>query len=127
MAILDEFVIPYIDDDIDEFTEFIPCLQLADCIEFDAVLIWKGGLMRYEYILLTIDKTGTLISKKTIAGLRSDNVTILQSVATIDEDWLIHIMVGEQLINKITYDPERSQAMTMEILANGDIIFSLQD
>jgi len=113
-------------EEIDEFTEFVPILKVAETEEFHAVLYWKGGLMRYEYILVTMDKLGNLISRKPVASTISDGVTVKKSVAKIDEDLIIHIMAGENLANG-KYDPANSQAFNMEVIHTGDIIFSLGD
>lgn len=113
-------------EEFDEFTEFVPILKIAETEEFHAMIYWKGGLMKYEYILVTIDKLGNLISRKPVASTISDGVTVKKSVARIDEDLIIHIMAGENLADG-KYDPSNSQAFNMEIMHTGDIIFSLGD
>ncbi len=113
-------------EDFDEFTEFVPILRIRDAEEFYALVYWKGGLMKYEYILITLDKLGNFITRKPIASTISDGNTVKKSVSKIDEDMIIHIMAGENEVNG-KYDPARSQAFNMEILHSGDIIFSLGD
>ena len=81
----------------------------------------------YDYILASYDKNGVLINRKVIAGLRSDGQSVKRSVATIDEDWIINIIVGEQDQQEELYDPLKSQPMAMELMGTGEIIFSLQD
>jgi len=116
-----------VEEDEDEMTEYIACNKIPDTEEFHAVVYWKAKLLEYDFILATYNKNGVLINKKVIAGLRSDGQKVLRSVATIDEDWIIHIVVGEKDENVKLYDPALSQSMHMELLANGDIIFSLQN
>lgn len=111
-------------EEFDEFTEFVPILQIKEAEDFHALIYWKGGLMKYEYFLITLDKLGNLITRKSISNTISDGVTVKKSVATIDEDMIIHIIAGENLANE-RYDPSRSQAFNMEILHTGDVIFSL--
>jgi len=111
----------------EEFTEYIPCNIVPDTKEFHGVVYWKGTLLEYDYILATYNKNGVLINRKVIAGLRSDGQTVRRSIATIDEDWIINIIVGEQNQKEELYDPLKSQPMTMELMGNGEIIFSLQD
>lgn len=113
-------------EEFDEFTEFVPILRLPSTDEFHAVIYWKGGLMRYEYILVTLGKQGNLISRKPVSSTISDGITVKKSVATIDQDLIIHIMAGENLANE-RYNPANSQAFNMEIIHTGDIIFSLGD
>lgn len=114
----------------DEMTEFIPCLQLNTQAEFFAIVFWKGALLKYEYILCTISKRGELINKRVIAGTRVIQDNIIQSVATVDEDFVIHVMVGASDANdasEASYEPENSKSMTLEILSSGEIIFSLNE
>lgn len=124
--VIEQFIVPWENSEIDEFTEFVPVLKLKGPEEFHALVYWKGGLMQYEYILVTLDKSGELIARRPIASTLSDGKTVKKSVAQIDEDLIIHIMAGANLANE-EYDPNNSQAFNMEILFTGDIIFSLGD
>lgn len=124
-AVIEQYIVEWEGSEaFDEFTEFVPILRIRDAEEFHAFLYWKGGLMKYEYILVTLNKNGEFITRKPIASTLSDGNTIKKSVAKIDEDMIIHIMAGENEANG-KYDPTRSQAFNMEILYSGDIIFSL--
>ena len=126
-VIIEEFLVKWEgSEEFDEFTEFVPILQIQGLEEFHGLIYWKGGLMRYEYILVTLDKLGNLISRKPVASTLSDGQTVKKSVAKIDEDLIIHIMAGENQANG-KYDPSNSQAFNMEVLHTGDIIFSLGD
>lgn len=126
-AVIEAFIVKWEgQEEFDEFTEFVPVLRLPSTDEFHAVIYWKGGLMRYEYILVTLDTKGNLITRRPVSSTLSDGVTVKKSVATIDEDLIIHIMAGENLANG-RYNPENSQAFNMEIMHTGDIIFSLGD
>jgi len=126
-SIVEKYIVDWEkEEEFDEFTEFVPILKIKETEEFHAIIYWKGGLMRYEYILITLDKLGNLISRKPIASTISDGVTVKKSVSRIDEDLIIHIMAGENLADG-KYDPSNSQAFNMEIMHTGDIIFSLGD
>jgi len=126
-AIIEQYIVTWEGgEEFDEYTEFVPILRIRDAEEFYALIYWKGGLMKYEYILVTLDKDGNFITRKPIASTLSDGKTVKKSVAKIDEDMIIHIMAGENEVNG-KYDPSRSQAFNMEILFSGDVIFSLGD
>jgi len=114
-------------EDDEEMTEYIACNQIPDTEKFHAVVYWRAKLLEYDYILATYDKNGVLINKKVIAGVRSDGKVVKRSIATIDEDWIIHVVAGEKDEKDDLYDPALSQSMTLELMANGDIIFGLQD
>jgi len=125
--LIEHFIIPWeVGQMIDEYTEFVPCFQLPDSSEdYIAMVYWKGGLLKYEYLLVTIDKkTGKLITRRSIAGTIAEGDKIKKSVAMIDEDLIIHIMAGAGEAEQ-DYNPENSQAFSMEIMSTGDVIFSL--
>lgn len=127
--LIEQYIIKWeVGQPIDEYTEFVPCFQLPDRSEdYTAFVYWKGGLLKYEYLLVTLDKKNErLITRKSIAGTIADDGKIKKSVAMIDEDLIIHIMAGESMEEE-EYNPENSQAFTMEIMSTGDVIFSLGD
>lgn len=123
-ALLEEFFSVW--DNIDEFTEFVPCFQL-NIPEYHGLVYWKGSLLMYEYILLILSKDGTLISKKVIAGTISNGQTIKKSVATIDEQFGIYTMVGEQDVSDRNYNPAHSSAFKFEIEVDGTISSSQEE
>lgn len=114
-------------DESDELTEYVPCCRIPDTGDIHAVVYWRGRLLEYDYVLHTYNKNGVPVAVKIIAGIRSDGANVKRSVAIIDEDWIIHIVAGEQVHSEPIYNPLKSQAMSMELLASGEIIFSLQD
>jgi len=127
-AIIEAFIIPWEEGkEIDEYTEFVPCFQLPEDGDYHGIVYWKGGLLKYEYILITIDKhTKNLVSRKSIAGTIAEGGVVKKSVAQIDEDSIIHIMAGVSPDGE-SYDPNNSQAFNMEILSSGEVIFTLGD
>ena len=125
--IIHEFISKYDNSEIDEFTEYIPCFQIPGTGNFTGIVYWKAQLLNYEYHLVTFDERGNFITGKVIAGIISNGNTLIKSVATIDEDWIIHIVTGEDDARNPNYNPDTSRAFTMELLSTGDIIFSLID
>ena len=111
----------------DEYTEYIPCCKVPNTDKMHAIVYWKGGLLSYEFVLATFDKNGVLIDRKIIAGTKSDGKSIIRSVATIDENWIITVVVGQQDESQQFYDPSGSKNMTLELMASGEIIFSLDN
>ena len=83
--------------------------------------------MNYEYNLITFDNRCNFISGKVIAGTVSNGRTVQKSVATIDPDWMIFIVAGETGPEDNRYEAGTSRAFNMELQANGEIIFSLDD
>lgn len=110
----------------DEYSEVIPCVQLPEGDDFIPLVYWKADLYSREYILVTLQKRDlTLISRKVIAGMKSDGKTVIQSVANIEEGHIINIMVGA--LSDTEYDPMSSNALTMEILPGGNIYSQKED
>lgn len=107
-------------DQFDEFTELVPCFSLKTHRDYFAIVYWKGSLMTYEYILLTLDMEGNSISKRVIAGTISNGQTVKKSVATIDEDLCVYSVVGEASASE-NYNPTNSKGFKFEILPDGTI------
>lgn len=108
----------------DEYVEFVPCFKIDDREHFYAIVYWKGGLLSYEYILVTFDKKGQFIQRKPIASTHAEGPIVKKSVAQIGEDLIITIMAGESITEQ-DYDPASSQAFAMEVMPTGEIEFML--
>ncbi len=121
---ISEFIEP-IEKEIDEMTEFIPCLKIPNTENFTALVYWKGSLMKYEFILVTYNKRNRVISRKSIASVIVEGELVKKSVASIDEDLIISIIAGENQKADEAYDPKNSKAFSMEILGDGEVIFSV--
>ena len=110
-----------IDNDIDEYTEFVPCFQLKETEHFQAVVYWKGMLMESKYILAVYSPAGEPISVKELSKLAHGENRVTRSIATIDEDWQIAIAKGIDDLQE-DYDPKTSQLLVLEILPDGQIM-----
>jgi hypothetical protein len=123
-----EHIATYIDDQINseenELIEYIPCFRLKNTSDFHALIYFKADLMNYEYILANYDKKENLIEKRIIAGLRSNGPIITRAVATISEDNIIYIVEGMTDADERLYNPSSSKSYNLELMANGEIIFS---
>ncbi len=125
--IVEQYIIPIEPTgEIDEFTEFVPILRIANTDGFYALIYWKGQLMKSDYILATFTEKGELITRRPIASLIAEENIIKKSAAHIDEDLIIHIVAGANK-DHTPYDPSNSRAFSMEILPTGDVIFSMED
>ncbi len=112
---------------LDDITEYVPCFKIKETADIHAIIYWKAGLMTYEYVLVTLDLTGEMIERKVIASTLVDGDIIKKSVATIDPDWIIHIVAGANKAESIEYNADQSQAFNMELLSDGQIIFNLEE
>lgn len=105
----------------DEFTEFVPCFKVPNTAEFHAMVYWKASLMNYQYVLFTFSKKGIFIDKRVIAGTYLDGEIVTKSVATIDEDWIIHIVTGQMGEKNQLYDASTSRNFELELMPDGRI------
>ena len=123
---IQKFFLPH-ENGYDDLTEIIPCFKIAHTDDFYALVYWKAGLLTYEYKLITFSKVGEFIDGKVIAGTITNGETIIRTVATIDPDFIIHTVSGEQSVHSRSNLNTESKAFAMEILATGEIIFSLNE
>ncbi|NNF35925.1 MAG: hypothetical protein HKN68_17590 [Saprospiraceae bacterium] len=107
-------------------TEYIPCIQLPQQDDYIGIIYWRGAILQYDYFLVTLDKNGQLISRKSIASTKIDGEIIKRSVASIDNDLIINIIAGASQSEQ-DYDPDQSQAFSMEVMPTGDILFTFGD
>ncbi|MEO1258352.1 MAG: hypothetical protein AAFZ15_06130 [Bacteroidota bacterium] len=119
--LIGEFILPY-EEEVDEFTEYVPCFKLSGTKNFDAIVYWKAGLLNYQYVMLTLGKGGKAIDKKVIAGTFSDGQIITRSVARIDDDMSIFIMSGQASRTDEKYNASQSTTIELEILPDGKLI-----
>ena len=119
-AITTAFLAPIEQAELDDYTEYIACFRVPKTYDFHAIVYWKAELLNYTYTLATFSKGGQLIDKRVIAGTFSDGNNITQSIATIDEDWMIYVLSGQSETGE-NYDPASSKAMELELLPDGFI------
>lgn len=119
--LLERYILPHEDEMADEFTEFVPCFRIPATHDFHALVFWRAGLMKYTFTMLTLDKQGQRIDRRELAGTFSTEDLLIQSVATIDEDWEILVVAGQSRQGS-TYDASASQKQTLELLPEGQII-----
>ncbi len=117
-----EFIFKIEQSDFDEFTEFVPCFRIPKTYDFHAIIYWRAGLMDYEYTLATFTKKGQLIDKRVIAGTKVHDGLLVRSVATIEEDWLIYVVIGSTDVEEKETNASNSRSFNMELLATGEII-----
>ncbi len=122
--ILQQYLLPLEQEEVDEFTEFAPCFKLPNTFDFHALVYWKAGLLNHQFIMVTINKKAEIMDKQVIAGTFSDQDQLIQSVATIDSDFEILIVSGQQPAQAPHhFDASKSTTQKLELLPEGKIIF----
>lgn len=125
--VIQNFIIPFDEMIVDEYTEYVPCFRIKDTHTFHAVVYFKAGLLTYEYFLLTFEEKGAFIAKEKIGGMLTEGENIHRAVATIEPDWTIQIVEGAEALDQSVYKASDSKAYTMELLPDGQIIFSVNE
>ena len=121
--LLEAYVHPF--EHIDEHTEFVPCIKWEVSNDVIAVIYWKAELMQYHYILATYHKGGYQLDRQIIAGSDYKGEKVVRRVATIVADKSVHIIEGSEDIEKGNFDPRDTDRYALEIMENGEIVFSL--
>jgi hypothetical protein len=122
VQMVEEFIMPYEIEEVDDLTEYVPCFRIANTKEFQAVVYWRAGLMSYQYVLSTFEKNGKFIDQRTLAGTYSNGKIVTNSVARIDEDWTIYVITGQMEDEKALYDASKSKTVELELLPDGKIV-----
>jgi hypothetical protein len=122
-SFIEQFIMVWENDEDDETTEYIPCAALPSTDTFFPIVYWKAGLLRYDFILITLDKRGEVISRRSIASTVVEGNVIKKSIANIEQDYIINIIAAHSVGDDII-DPTSSKAFSMEILPSGEIIFA---
>jgi hypothetical protein len=117
-----QFILPFEAEAEDDLTEFVPCFRIPESKGFQALVYWKASLLTYDFVLITFTDKGEFIDKKIIAGTKAQGELLAQSVATIDEDWVIYVVGGVSAATSGDYDPTKSQSFQLELLPSGQII-----
>ncbi len=117
-----QFLIEDAKRDFGEFEEYVACFRLPGQEEYVGIVYWKADLMEYKYILKTFDRKGDMIAAQIIAGMKSNGDTLLNRVASFDEEGLIHIAEGIGQADGRFYDADQTRNFQIEILPSGDIL-----
>lgn len=123
----DAYILPFESDEMDEFTEYIPYGRIVGTKDYYAMIYWKAGVMRYEFILGTYSKEGDPLSHAIVGGLRYEEEGVLHSVAVIHEDLSITIAEGIAEADAMDLNPEQTQTYQMAISPSGVITYETNE
>jgi hypothetical protein len=125
--LLTAYITPYLDFELDEFSEFLPCFQFEYKADMFHVVIWTARLMHYSFYLFNFDKFGNFIDQREIAGFFATDQLLVHKMARIDEEGSIFIVEGGMHEGHIDFDPTTTQKWELDIADDGRIVeFKLQ-
>ena len=109
-------------DQIDEFTEFMPCFQIADSNSFSAIIYWQASLEGNAFFLTTFSKAGNIIDQKLLAGTLYLEDGMKQLVCSIGQDWTINRSEGMLGLKGEIIKSEQPKITFMQITLEGEIL-----
>lgn len=124
-SLLREFIIPYLDFEVDEFTEFLPCFQFESKYKLHHVILWTARLMHYSFYLLNFDRNGRFLDLLEIAGFYSEKNQIVQKMTHVDADAKIFLVEAGLSELQQELNPEKTRKWKIEILPDGSLESSL--
>ena len=125
--LLTAYILPFEGDEVDEFTEYIPYGKIEGPKDYHALIYWKAGLLKYEFILATYQLDGQPTSHAIIGGIRYEEEGTIHSVAVIHEDLRMTIAEGLVEENSMALEPAETQSYFMAIKPSGEIIYEMNE
>ena len=117
--LLQAFVIPNLDFEIDEFTEFLPCLQYESIPGMHHLVLWTARLMHYSFYVMNFSQTGMFLDMAEIAGFYSDHDKLIQKMAHVDIEGNLFLVEGNINDNQQEISPDKTKKWQLEILPDG--------
>ena len=114
-----EFILPIETENVDEYTEFVPCFSFKPNPNTFAVVYWRAGLLHYAYVLVTFGKDGKMIARSLITQSGVSEEGVRYSAATIDNDFIVYVAEAD---SSDSDKMDNKKNFNLEILENGEII-----
>jgi hypothetical protein len=106
----------------EDVAEYVPFFRLEDHDEILVLVLWRAGLLRYDYLICTYDKNGGIIDQAIIASNIYTSESTTKSVARFEEDGLIYsVSATTSNDNPNNYDMSMSKSSIFEVLPDGQI------
>ncbi|MBK9108555.1 MAG: hypothetical protein IPM92_09360 [Saprospiraceae bacterium] len=118
---LADYLLPYLDFEVDEFTEFLPCFQIYGTEQNIQLVFWTGRLMHYAFYLITYEKSGRFVDLAEIAGFYSDRQEVFQRMAHLNEDSEVYIVETNLSTNEKQIVTDQTKKWVLNILPDGHI------
>jgi len=122
--LLISFIIPNLDFEMDEFTEFLPCLQFESVPGMHHVVIWSARLMHHSFYLMNFNSAGLFLDMSEIAGFYTDNDKVIQKMAHVDAEGTIYLVEGSMNETSHEINPGKTKKWQLIILTDGQFLSS---
>jgi hypothetical protein len=117
---VEDYIARYEAVEPDEFTEYVACFSLNVLKDISIIVYWKAGLLTYDYVMATYDKTGKMIDKRAIAGTKVLGNSVKRTIATISENLTIFMAEGTSE-KEDAYEADSTKVFHFEVMENGKI------
>jgi hydrogenase maturation factor len=128
-SLVDPMPVPVIEDllpweDVsDDMTEILVVARFEPEEKFQALLFWKAEVLTYSFILVTYNHKGEVIDHKQIAGTVYGGTSVKESVAIIEDDWMIFAAEGSSHLHKdLIFEADSSRKTNFMVERDGRII-----
>jgi hypothetical protein len=117
--LLRDYVIPNLDFEVDEFTEYLPCLQFESTHGMNQLVIWTARLMHYSFYVMNFNPQGLFLDMAEIAGFYTYKDQIIQKMAHVDVDGNLFIVEGSINDHHQEVSPDKTKKWQLQILPDG--------
>lgn len=118
---IDQFILPNLDFEMDDMTEFIACGYWNTNHDQKVCIIWCARLMRYSFYAIVYNNQQLGTDSMEIAGFFSDGEHLIRRIVNIEDDDAMYIVEGTHHINEDEFDLSKSRKLIAEIMPNGKI------
>jgi len=118
---IDQFILPSMDFEADDMTEFVPCGFWKTTHGQIVVIIWCARLLRYSFFAIVFDINGKAYESMEIAGFFTDGEYLIRRMVNIDLDDTFYIVEGAHLIDEKEFDISKTRKIVAEIMPDGRI------
>ena len=118
-----EAFLPNLVEELDEYTEVLPCFSLPSPYKFHLLIYWKAHLNGSDYFLASFSPSGVLIQQQRLAGLAYSDEVMRQTLCQIAPNLTFSTMEGDLDASTGALMPlKREQQTYYQISEQGEII-----
>ncbi len=122
--LLNLFILPYLDFELDEFTEFLPCLQFESVKGMHSLVFWTARLMHYSFYLINFNSNGQFQHLEELAGFYTEGDKLINKMAHVDVSGTVYILEGDLDKSYQEVNPVGTKKWMLEYLPDGSFLKS---
>lgn len=116
------FLLSEEDEEVDEFTEFMPCYHITSLQGFIAIVYWRGDLSGYQYKIVTYSQEGHMIDSLKVGGVHYNDKEVTHTASIIDENGNVYIKgTVSDTDGRLLHSDNEAKGIPYKIHADGSI------